>query len=77
MLSRAISSEMPEVIAIAVVEALAHSPWELWADSQGFLVGRWVSGGRNCIEAVSDPKLDGLKQRLMATDPHKGCVIGV
>jgi hypothetical protein len=83
LLSRAIGQIQPEVIAIsckehfvnAAVESLAHLPWELLADNEGFLVGRgmvpvrWVSAGRDCIESVSAPKQQELKLMLMATDP--------
>jgi hypothetical protein len=75
LLSRAMGQIQPEVIAIAAVESLAHLPWELLADAEGFLVGRgmvpvrWVSAGRDCIESVSAPKQQELKLMLMATDP--------
>jgi hypothetical protein len=75
LLSRAISSHQPDVIAISAVEGLAHLPWEMLADEAGFLVSRgivpvrWVSAGRDCIESVIAPKTSELALMLMATDP--------
>ena len=75
VLSRAIAEVKPGVIAIAAVEGLAHLPWEMLADGEGFLVGRgivpvrWVSMGRDSIEWVNAPKSEEMKLMLMATDP--------